>query len=83
MTSVAIEAPVRTAGAVVASVAQVGGEVEAPAVRGEVATVTALLPAIGVHELRRRLANVTRGEASLEAAFGGYSPVAGEPPRRS
>jgi ribosomal protection tetracycline resistance protein len=82
MMRIAIEAPARSVGVVAASVGQLGGTVDPPGLRDELATVEALLPAARAHDLQRRLANVTRGEATIETAFGGYRPVTGVPPTR-
>ncbi len=40
------------------------------------------IPAARVHELRRRLPALTRGEGLLESAFDRYQPVRGAPPVR-
>jgi ribosomal protection tetracycline resistance protein len=81
MMRLGIEAPASAVGAVLAAVGQLGGEVEPPAVRGDLATVDALLPAVRAHDLQRRLSNVAHGEATVESTFGGYRPV-GDASRR-
>ena len=40
------------------------------------------IPAAHVHELRRRLPGLTRGEGVLESAFARYRPVRGPIPAR-
>ena len=41
------------------------------------------IPAARVHELRRQLPALTRGEGVLETAFDRYEPVRGAPPSRA
>jgi len=77
MLRIAVEAPAPTAGAVLAALGQLGGEIESSSLDGELATVDALLPAARAHHLQRRLASVAHGEATVESAFGGYRRVAG------
>ena len=41
-----------------------------------------MIPAARVHELRRQLPGLTRGEGMLESEFDHYAPVRGAPPTR-
>jgi len=63
-------------------VAQLGGAPGAPVVRGATCTVEGEIPAARVHELRRQLPSLTRGEGLLESAFDCYQPVRGTIPTR-
>jgi ribosomal protection tetracycline resistance protein len=82
MLDVRVDAPARSLGAVLAAVARLRGVTQTPAIDGDAAVVTARLPAAHAHELQRELAGLTHGEGAIEAAFGGYEPLAGEPPTR-
>jgi len=77
-----IELPPRSVGAVLATVAQLGGGVEPPSVVGDLAVVDAVLPAARATDMQRRLAGITSGEGVIETSFEGYEPVSGEPPVR-
>ena len=77
-----IETPSSTVGAVVAAVARLGGAFVSPSVRGDLSTLTTVVAAARVQGLRRRLADVTGGEAVVETTFAGYAPVRDEQPRR-
>jgi ribosomal protection tetracycline resistance protein len=77
-----LEIPADTLGPVLPVLAQHGGVPEAPALRGAVCTLEGEIPAARVHELRRRLPGLTRGEAMLESAFDRYEPVRGAIPSR-
>ena len=79
---VTVEAPAESLQAVLAAVARCGGTIEAPALRGELAVVETVLPAVRADELQRELPRITGGEGVLERAFEGYRPVHGEQPRR-
>jgi ribosomal protection tetracycline resistance protein len=77
-----LEIPADALGSVLPVVAQLGGVPAAPAVRGATCTIDGEIPAARVHELRRRLPSLTRGEGLLESAFDGYQPVRGATPTR-
>ena len=77
-----LDLPADAIGAVMPALGRLGGSVETPSVRGNLATIEAVLSAGREHELRRRLAGLTRGEGVLESSFEGYEPVTGDPPRR-
>jgi len=78
----ALELPADAVGPVLPVVAQLGGVPGAPVVRGATCTVEGEIPAARVHELRRQLPSLTRGEGLLESAFDGYQPVRGTIPTR-
>jgi ribosomal protection tetracycline resistance protein len=78
----ALELPADAVGPVLPVVAQLGGVPGAPVVRGATCTVEGEIPAARVHELRRQLPSLTRGEGLLDSAFDGYQPVRGTIPTR-
>jgi ribosomal protection tetracycline resistance protein len=77
-----LEVPADALGPVLPVVAQLGGVPAPPVVRGATCTIEGEVPAARVHELRRRLPSLTRGEGLLESAFDGYQPVRGTIPTR-
>jgi ribosomal protection tetracycline resistance protein len=77
-----LELPADALGPVLPVVAQLGGAPGAPVVRGATCTIEGEIPAARVHELRRQLPALTRGEGLLESAFDGYQPVHGPIPTR-
>jgi ribosomal protection tetracycline resistance protein len=79
---VTVEAPAASLQSVLAAIVRAGGTVEAPALRGELAIVESVLPAVRADELQRELPRVTGGEGVLERTFEGYRRVQGDPPRR-
>jgi ribosomal protection tetracycline resistance protein len=82
MVRVSIETPSENFGAVVASLARLGGVVEPPSLRGELSTIEAAMPAARARGLQRQLPALTGGEGVVEINFGGYEPVSGAPPFR-
>ncbi len=78
-----IELPADALGGLLRALAHLGASGEPPEVRGEVATVEALVPAAREQELRRQLPGLTSGEGLVETAFAGYRPVEGTPPSRA
>jgi ribosomal protection tetracycline resistance protein len=82
MLEIRVDAPARSLGAVLAAVARLHGLAQTPSIDGDAAMVAARLPAARAHELQRELAGLTHGEGALETTFGGYEPLAGEPPTR-
>ena len=80
---VTLEVPLSSLQAVLAALTRGGGTVAAPALRGELAVVEGVLPAVRADELQRELPRLTGGEGVLERAFEGYRPVAGEQPTRN
>jgi ribosomal protection tetracycline resistance protein len=79
---VGLELPVDSIGEVLAALARLGGALETPSLRGELATIETALPAARVQDLRRQLPALTGGEGVLEADFGRYEAVTGAPPTR-
>jgi ribosomal protection tetracycline resistance protein len=79
---VTLEAPTGSLGAVLATLARLGGAAPTPSLRGEVAAVETVLSAQRAHELQRQLPGLTGGEGVLETEFAGYEPAAGPPPSR-
>ncbi|HEX6787896.1 MAG TPA: translation factor GTPase family protein [Gaiellaceae bacterium] len=82
MLDIRVDAPARSLGALLATVARLRGLAQTPSIEGEAAVVTGRLPAARAHELQRELAGLTHGEGAIETTFGGYEPLAGEPPAR-
>ncbi len=79
---VVLEIPTRTAGGVTAALSRLGTAVESSSHGAELATITAVLPALRVQELQRQLPELTGGEGVLESSFAGHRPVTGEQPVR-
>ncbi|MGO9877423.1 MAG: GTP-binding protein [Acidimicrobiia bacterium] len=82
MIRVRVETPSDTAGTAVAAVARLARIVQAPSVRGDLATIEAVMSAAGAQVLARQLPALTGGEGNLETNFAGYEPVTGAPPSR-
>ena len=82
MIRVSVETPADTFGAVLASVAKLGGVVETPSLRGDFSTIDTLLSSARARDLQRELPGLTGGEAVVETGVAGYEPVTGAPPRR-
>ena len=82
MLDIRVDAPARSLGAVLAAVARLHGLAQTPSLDGDASVVAARLPAAHAHELQRELAGLTHGEGAIEATFGGYELLAGEPPVR-
>jgi ribosomal protection tetracycline resistance protein len=82
MVRVRIETPSDVVGAVLASVAQLGGVVEPMSLHGDLSTIETVMPAARAQDLQRRLPGLTGGEGVSETNFGGYEPVSGAPPTR-
>jgi ribosomal protection tetracycline resistance protein len=83
MARVTVELPADAIGAVTAALARLGAAVETPSLRGQLATVEAVLSTTQAQELQRKLPGLTSGEGVLDSNFAGYRPVNGGPPRRS
>ena len=77
-----LEVPADAFGAVLPVLGELGAVPEAPDIRGATSTLAGEIPAARVHELRRRLPSLTRGEGMLESAFHRYQPVRGAIPDR-
>ncbi|MFL5953025.1 MAG: GTP-binding protein [Gaiellaceae bacterium] len=73
-----IETPSETVGAVLAALARLGASsVEAPSLRGSLATIDGVLSAERAQELRRQLAGLTGGEGVVDTTFAGHRPASG------
>jgi ribosomal protection tetracycline resistance protein len=79
---VSIETPSETVGAVLASVARLGGVLEPLSLVGDLSTIEAVMSAARAHDLQRMLPALTGGEGVLASDFGGYQPVSGTAPTR-
>jgi ribosomal protection tetracycline resistance protein len=79
---VSLEVPAPALQTVLSAIMRSGGTVETPALRGDLAVVESVLPAVRADELQRELPRLTSGEGVLERAFEGYRPVDGEQPVR-
>jgi ribosomal protection tetracycline resistance protein len=77
-----LELPADTLGPVLPVVAALGGLPYAPAIHGATATLEGEIPAARVHDLRRQLPALTRGEGLLESDFDSYQPVRAAIPTR-
>ena len=77
-----VEIPVGTIGAVMAAMARLGAAIETPSLRGELATIETILPAVQADDLQRQLPGLTGGEGVLDSSFAGYQPVSGDQPTR-
>jgi ribosomal protection tetracycline resistance protein len=82
MAHVSVELPADSLGAVAAAMARLGAAVETPSLRGQLATIAAVLPTTQAQELQRQLPGLTSGEGVLDSSFAGYRPVSGEQPAR-
>jgi ribosomal protection tetracycline resistance protein len=77
-----LEIPADTLAAVLPALARLDGVAHTQTTTGPVCLVEGDIPAARVHELRRRLPGLTRGEAVLESAFDHHRPVRGSVPTR-
>ena len=77
-----LDIPPDTLPAVTAALSKVDAVPLSSAVHPRTCVVEGEVPAARVHELRRLLPGLTRGEGVLEAAFAAYRPVRGPVPRR-
>ncbi len=77
---VSIETPSDTVGAVLASVARLGGVLQPLSLLGDLSTIETVMPAARAHDLQRQLPALTGGEGVLESDFVGYQPVSGTAP---
>jgi ribosomal protection tetracycline resistance protein len=77
-----LELPADTFGPLLPVLVQLGAVPGVPAIQGASCTLDGEIPAARVHELRRRLPALTRGEGVLESAFDRYRQVLGPIPAR-
>ena len=67
-----LEAPADALGPLLPLIGRLGGVPEAPVLDGAACVVEGEIPAARVHELRRQLPGLTRGEGVLESEFSRY-----------
>ena len=73
-----LEVPSESIGVVRSALGRLGAVVETHSLRGALATIETVLPAVRAHDLQRQLSGLTGGEGVLESFFVGYRPVEGE-----
>lgn len=78
-----LEVPADTLGSVVPVLARLRAAPGSTAVTGAAAYLDGQVPAAGIHELRRQLPGLTRGEGVLETSFDSYALISGPVPSRS
>jgi ribosomal protection tetracycline resistance protein len=77
-----LEVPADMFGATVSALARLLAVPETQETRGSSYLLEGEIPASRIHELRRQLPALTRGEGVLESDFDSYQPVRGEIPAR-
>ena len=77
-----LEVPPDALGPLLPVLARLRAVPQTPTIRGSSCTLKGDIPAAGVHELRRELPALTRGEGVLECAFDRYERVSGTIPTR-
>jgi ribosomal protection tetracycline resistance protein len=77
-----LETPADAVGPLLPALAALGAVPHPPAIQGASCTVEGEIPAARVHELRRQLPALSRGEGILESSFDRYQPVRGTIPTR-
>ena len=77
-----LEVPADTPAVVLPVLAQLRGVPLETVPQGPVCVIGGEIPAARVHDLRRQLPALTRGEGVVESAFARWAPVPGPPPSR-
>jgi ribosomal protection tetracycline resistance protein len=77
-----LEAPADLLGTLVPALARIGAIPRDQVLDRSVCVITGDVPAARIHDLRRRLPALTRGEGVLESVFDRYEPVRGVVPTR-
>ncbi len=72
MLDMRITCPMELSGKVITEISRMGGEYEAPVLRGDSATTAALVPAATSMDFPVRLASMSGGRAILSTTFSGY-----------
>jgi ribosomal protection tetracycline resistance protein len=72
--------PAERLGAVLASLARLGADVDAPVTRADEVVLDAVLPAAAMHAIQQQLPGLTGGEGVVETSFSGYQPIRGGAP---
>jgi ribosomal protection tetracycline resistance protein len=78
-----LDVPENAVGPLLPVVARLGGTAQPAAVRRMSSTLRGEIPAASVHELRRRLPELTRGEGMLDSEFAGHRPARSPFPTRA
>ena len=78
-----LDIPADTLGSLLPALARLRAVPETPAIRDSTCALEGDIPVACVHELRRELPRLTRGEGVLECEFDRYEPVSGTIPRRA
>ena len=78
-----LDVPADTLGAVLGALGRFGAVSDRQEVRESAYAIGGLIPAARLRELEQALPGLTHGEGVVEAAFDGYRPVGGPPPRRA
>jgi ribosomal protection tetracycline resistance protein len=82
MLRVGLEVPMWAITGLAAALGRVGAAIRSQSVRGDLTTITTVVPAARIPDLQRQLPGLTAGEGVLESTFDGYRPVHGEAPVR-
>ena len=82
LSTLTLEVPASTASGVVAAIARLHGRVTGQFSANGMSTIGAVLPVARVRGLQHQLPSLSMGEGILESRFGGYQPIASDPPRR-
>ena len=82
MLRVGLEVPMWAITGLTAALGRVGAAIRSQSVRGDLTTITTVVPAARIPDLQRQLPGLTAGEGVLESTFDGYRPVHGEAPVR-
>jgi ribosomal protection tetracycline resistance protein len=82
MSRITVDAPVASAGAVLATLGRLGGSVLDRRPQAATVSLEALLPAARVHDVYLLVPGLTGGEGVVESRFAGHQPVIGAPPSR-
>ena len=77
-----LDAPADTLAQLLPALTRLSAVPQTQAIQGSLCALEGDIPAARVHELRRRLPSLTRGEGVLESAFDRYEPVTGAIPTR-
>ena len=80
MLRVSLEVPMWAMTGLAAALGRLGAAVRSQSVRGDLTTITTVVPAARIPDLQRQLPGLTAGEGVMESTFDGYRPVHGEAP---
>jgi ribosomal protection tetracycline resistance protein len=82
LADLSLEIPSSTAPAVLAALGRLGGRVTGQFSSNGLTRAGAVLPVARVRGLQHQLPGLSMGEGILETRFGGYQPIAENPPKR-